>query len=129
MYEAIDALQESTAWHILVGDEVLSIIKDNFDLLKEYRNDVMHAHNISWEKIKKQKSYLLMQMMHLRWNSISYCNIPQLRSCLKRRHPPSMKNDGFQYWCREDRHQYGIGSRSICQDSRDFCSKRIVGKS
>lgn len=91
MYEAIDALQESTAWHILVGDEVLTIIKDNFDLLKEYRNDVMHAHNISWENIKKQKSYLLMQMMHLRWNSISYCNIPQLRSCLKRRHPPSMK--------------------------------------
>ena len=55
MYEAIDALQESTAWHILVGDEVLTIIKDNFDLLKEYRNDVMHAHNISWEKYKKAK--------------------------------------------------------------------------
>ena len=55
MFEAIDALQESTAWHILVGDEVLTIIKDNFDLLKEYRNDVMHAHNISWEKYKKAK--------------------------------------------------------------------------
>ena len=55
MFEAIDALQESTAWHILVGDEVLTIIKDNFDLLKEYRNDVMHAHNISWEKHKKAK--------------------------------------------------------------------------
>lgn len=55
MYEAIDALQESTAWHILVGDTVLSIIKENFDLLKEYRNDVMHAHNINWEKYKKAK--------------------------------------------------------------------------
>lgn len=55
MFEAIDALQESTAWHILVGDTVLSIIKENFDLLKEYRNDVMHAHNISWEKYKKAK--------------------------------------------------------------------------
>ena len=55
MFEAIDALQESTAWHILVGDEVLTIIKDNFDLLKEYRNDVMHAHNISWKKYKKAK--------------------------------------------------------------------------
>lgn len=55
MYEAIDALQESTAWHILVGDEILTIIKDNFDLLKEYRNDVMHAHNISWGKYKKAK--------------------------------------------------------------------------
>lgn len=56
MFEAIDALQESTAWHILVGDSVLSIIKDNFDLLKEYRNDVMHAHNISWDKYKKAKT-------------------------------------------------------------------------
>ncbi len=55
MVKAIDALQENTAWHILVGDTVLSIIKENFDLLKEYRNDVMHAHNISWEKYKKAK--------------------------------------------------------------------------
>lgn len=55
MFEAIDSLQESTAWHVLVGDAVLSIIKDNFDLLKEYRNDVMHAHNISWDKYKKAK--------------------------------------------------------------------------
>ena len=54
-FQTIDALQESTAWHILVGDAVLSIIKDNFDLLKEYRNDVMHAHNIVWEKYKKAK--------------------------------------------------------------------------
>lgn len=55
MYEAIDSLQESTAWHVLVGDSVLSIVKDNFDLLKEYRNDVMHAHNISWNNYKEAK--------------------------------------------------------------------------
>lgn len=55
MFEAIDSLQESTAWHMLVGDAVLSIVKDNFDLVKEYRNDVMHAHNISWDKYKKAK--------------------------------------------------------------------------
>ena len=59
MFEAIDALQESTAWHILVGDAVLSIIKDNFDLLKEYRNDVMHAHNIVWGKYKKAKQLFI----------------------------------------------------------------------
>lgn len=55
MIQAINALQENTAWHILVGDTALSIIKDNFSLLKEYRNDVMHAHNIKWEKYKKAK--------------------------------------------------------------------------
>ena len=55
MFEAIDALQESTAWHILVGDSVLSIIKDNFDIIRDYRNDVMHAHNINYERHKKTK--------------------------------------------------------------------------
>lgn len=55
MIQAINALQENTVWHILVGDTALSIIKDNFNLLKEYRNDVMHAHNIKWEKYKKAK--------------------------------------------------------------------------
>lgn len=55
MIQAINALQENTAWHILVGDTALSIIKNNFNLLKEYRNDVMHAHNIKWENFKKAK--------------------------------------------------------------------------
>ena len=55
MFEAIDALQENTAWHILVGDSVLSIIKDNFDIIRDYRNDVMHAHNINCERYKKTK--------------------------------------------------------------------------
>ena len=55
MIQAINALQENTAWHILFGDTALSIIKNNFNLLKEYRNDVMHAHNIKWENFKKAK--------------------------------------------------------------------------
>ena len=55
MFEAIDSLSEKTAWDILIGNSVLAIIKDNFDLLKEYRNDVMHAHNIGYSKYKKAK--------------------------------------------------------------------------
>lgn len=52
IFDAIDRLRERTAWDILIGDSVLTIIKDNFDLLKEYRNDVMHAHNISYDRFK-----------------------------------------------------------------------------
>lgn len=52
MFEAIDSLSERTAWDILIGNSVLTVIKDSFDLLKEYRNDVMHAHNISYDRFK-----------------------------------------------------------------------------
>src|SRR5699024_7784762 len=55
MYEAIDSRSEKTAWDILIGNSVLAIIKDNFDLHKEYRNDVKHAHNIGYSKYKKAK--------------------------------------------------------------------------
>lgn len=55
MVEAIDGLREQTAWDILIGNSVLAVIKDNFDLLKEYRNDVMHAHNISYDRYKDIK--------------------------------------------------------------------------
>lgn len=55
MFEAIEDLNEQTAWDILIGNSVLTKIKDNFDLLKEYRNDVMHAHNIDYDKFKTAK--------------------------------------------------------------------------
>lgn len=55
MFEAIDNLNERTAWDMLFGDSVLTIIKDNFDLLKEYRNDIMHAHNIGFSRFKEIK--------------------------------------------------------------------------
>lgn len=59
MLEAIDSLSERTAWDMLIGKSVLDIIKDNFDLLKEYRNDVMHAHNISYEQYKEAKKLFI----------------------------------------------------------------------
>jgi hypothetical protein len=55
MLEAIDSLSERTAWDILIGTSALLVIKDNFDLLKEYRNDVMHAHNIGQSRFKAAK--------------------------------------------------------------------------
>ncbi len=56
MLEAIQNLQENTAWDILVDNSSLGIIKDNFDVLKNYRNDVMHAHNIDYDTYKKAKN-------------------------------------------------------------------------
>lgn len=55
MLEAIDGLSERTVWDILIGNSALTIIKNNFDQIKEYRNDVMHAHNIGYSKYKKAK--------------------------------------------------------------------------
>lgn len=55
MLEALDNLNERTAWDILIGDSSLAIIKENFDLLKGYRNAVMHAHNIGESKYKAAK--------------------------------------------------------------------------
>ena len=56
MFDAIDSLSERTAWDILFGKSILTVIKDNFDLLKEYRNDVMHAHNINYDRFKAIKN-------------------------------------------------------------------------
>lgn len=53
--DAITGLEENTAWDILVNDGTLSIIKKNFETIKDYRNDVMHAHNINYDTYKKAK--------------------------------------------------------------------------
>ena len=55
LLESINGLQEQTAWDILIGDSFLDIIKDNFVILKDYRNDVMHAHNINHSRFKEAK--------------------------------------------------------------------------
>ena len=55
MIEILENSEENTAWDMLVSNGKLSLIKDNFDVLKIYRNDVMHAHNISEDTYKKAK--------------------------------------------------------------------------
>lgn len=56
MLEILDELQENTTWDMLVDPSVLVIIKENFEAMKDYRNDVMHAHNIGYEAYKKAKT-------------------------------------------------------------------------
>lgn len=55
MIEILENAEENTAWDMLVSDGKLSLIKENFDVLKSYRNDVMHAHNIGEDTYKKAK--------------------------------------------------------------------------
>lgn len=56
MLQILEESKETTAWDILASEDKLSLIKDNFDVLKLYRNDVMHAHNIGETTYKKAKN-------------------------------------------------------------------------
>lgn len=56
MIQILEDSKETTAWDILASEDKLSLIKDNFDVLKLYRNDVMHAHNIGENTYKKAKN-------------------------------------------------------------------------
>ena len=42
----INQLSESTLWDSLIGHETISILRSDFIRVKNYRNDVMHAHNM-----------------------------------------------------------------------------------
>ena len=56
LLKEIDKLNETTTWDKIVGIKDLSVIKENFLDIKDYRNDVMHARNITYEEFKRQKS-------------------------------------------------------------------------
>lgn len=51
----IDEISENTVWNTVVGIDKLTEIKENFIDIKDFRNDVMHAHNISYEDYKNQQ--------------------------------------------------------------------------
>lgn len=53
MIALLEQLDERTTWDIMVEKGTLSAIQENFNILKEYRNDVMHAHNINYERYRK----------------------------------------------------------------------------
>lgn len=72
MIDAITNITEHTVWDSLIGDTDLKIIKDNFYKIKEYRNDVMHAHNIGYERFKDIKKLFskVNEELSLQINSI-----------------------------------------------------------
>lgn len=42
----INQLSENTLWDSLIGHETISVLRSDFIRVKNYRNDVMHAHNM-----------------------------------------------------------------------------------
>ena len=55
LIDKINSFNEETLWDTIVEANTLSLIKEDFLKLKDYRNDVMHAHNISYERYKEIK--------------------------------------------------------------------------
>lgn len=49
----LSELEENTTWNKIIGNNSLKYIKENFLKLKNYRNDIMHAHNIDYDTFKK----------------------------------------------------------------------------
>lgn len=52
---AIYSLKEVTTWDNILNEKAVPTLRNEFPLVKEYRNDVMHAHNIDFEKFKNAK--------------------------------------------------------------------------
>ena len=45
----IGELEEKTTWNAIIGNDVLQYVRENFIAIKNYRNDIMHAHNFGYE--------------------------------------------------------------------------------
>lgn len=46
LINTINNLSENTVWDSLIGHETISVLRSDFIRVKNYRNDVMHAHNM-----------------------------------------------------------------------------------
>lgn len=55
MIKILQQIQETTLWSQLVKGDRANYIQEHFLEIIEYRNDVMHAHNINYEKYVKIK--------------------------------------------------------------------------
>ena len=60
--EYIEELEENSLWKILIGDSDVPSLQKSFRKVKDYRNDVMHAHNI--DKITFGKAYYLFKKIN-----------------------------------------------------------------
>ena len=53
LMDAINKLDENKLWTTLLGDDCAKTLCKSFSELRNYRNDVMHAHNIDYERFNK----------------------------------------------------------------------------
>lgn len=54
----LNLVKEETVWEILVGNSKLETLEENYLEIKNYRNDVMHSHNMPSEKYWKIKELM-----------------------------------------------------------------------
>ena len=52
---ALESIAEDTIWNALLGKESVTSLSKNFLIVKNYRNDVMHAHNIDVRTFRDAK--------------------------------------------------------------------------
>lgn len=52
----IEAIDEKSVWTVLFPDDPPEQLKQQFSKLMEYRNDIMHSHNISFERYENEKA-------------------------------------------------------------------------
>jgi len=52
-------IEEKTLWDKLLGAEIAPTLRENFLIIKNYRNNIMHAHNIDTEHYKKIKKMFI----------------------------------------------------------------------
>lgn len=55
----IKNINEITLWDTIVGDNEIIELKNNYLTVKKYRNDVMHAHSISYETYQEIHALML----------------------------------------------------------------------
>ena len=48
----IESIDENTLWDVLLGKDSVPTLRKRFDIVREYRNDVMHSHHITWKRFK-----------------------------------------------------------------------------
>ncbi len=53
--EELNNLKESTTWDSLIGNKLSPVLYGNLKELKQYRNEVMHAHNICSDEYENAK--------------------------------------------------------------------------
>lgn len=59
LLETIGEIEENARWDTLLGSACVKTLRGNFRKMKTYRNDVMHAHNISYSQFREAKQLFL----------------------------------------------------------------------
>ena len=55
----LQSIAEDTMWNNLLGKEAVPLLSDNFVTVKNYRNDVMHAHDIDVKIFREAKKLFI----------------------------------------------------------------------